>query len=152
MATWKKNYIRLAEAFWACLEWPLRFHIIRWRVVWAIQFALKRHPRLSELVIPVCNCLWWCRTICERPFLLGWVNIINIRWEADRKTWSKVTKKFQSQEWSISSFPCSLTRNIASHSMENLAFHSFTQMKKMIIKHKRGLYYQFSLPRLYISL
>ena len=30
---------------------------------------------------------------------------------------------FHSQEWSISNFPCSLTRNITSHSM-NLAFHS----------------------------
>ena len=29
-----------------------------------------------------------------------------------------------SQEWSISNFPCSLTRNIASPSMKNLAFHS----------------------------
>ena len=29
-----------------------------------------------------------------------------------------------SQEWSNSNFPCSLTRKITSHSMENLAFHS----------------------------
>ena len=29
-----------------------------------------------------------------------------------------------SQEWSISNFPCSLTRNITSHSMKNLTFHS----------------------------
>ena len=36
---------------------------------------------------------------------------------------------FHSQEWSISNFPCSLTRNIASHSMENLTFHKLTQMK-----------------------
>ena len=28
------------------------------------------------------------------------------------------------QEWSISNFPCSLTRNITSHCMKNLAFHS----------------------------
>ena len=28
------------------------------------------------------------------------------------------------QEWSMSHFVCSLTRNITSHSMENLAFHS----------------------------
>ena len=29
-----------------------------------------------------------------------------------------------SQEWSMSNFPCSTTRNIPSHSMENLAFYS----------------------------
>ena len=34
-----------------------------------------------------------------------------------------------SQEWSISYFPCSLTRNITSHSMENFALHRNTQMK-----------------------
>ena len=33
-------------------------------------------------------------------------------------------KKFHSQEWSISNFPYSLTRNITSHSTENLAFQS----------------------------
>ena len=32
---------------------------------------------------------------------------------------------FHSQDLSISNFPCKLTRNITSHSMENLAFHSF---------------------------
>ena len=32
------------------------------------------------------------------------------------------------QEWSISNFSCSLTRNITSHSMENLAFYT-SQMK-----------------------
>ena len=31
---------------------------------------------------------------------------------------------FHSQEWSISNFSCSLTRNITSHSMENWALHS----------------------------
>ena len=31
---------------------------------------------------------------------------------------------FHSQEWSMSNFPCGLTRNITSHSGENLAFHS----------------------------
>ena len=31
---------------------------------------------------------------------------------------------FHSQEWSISNFPCNLTRNITSHNMKNSAFHS----------------------------
>ena len=43
---------------------------------------------------------------------------------------------FHFQEWSIPNFPCSLTRNITSHSMENVAFHSL---------HGRLLHYQFSL-------
>ena len=43
------------------------------------------------------------------------------------------TVPFHSQEWSISNFPCSLTRNITSHSMENLAFHSSLIRWKMTI-------------------
>ena len=35
---------------------------------------------------------------------------------------------FHSQDWSISNFPCCLTRTITSQSMENLAFHSLRQM------------------------
>ena len=36
---------------------------------------------------------------------------------------------FHSQEWSISNFSCSLTRNSTSHSMKNLAFHSLLRWK-----------------------
>ena len=42
-------------------------------------------------------------------------------------------------------FPCSLTRNITSHSVKNLAFHSLRS-------HERWLSYQFSLSYLYIFL
>ena len=45
--------------------------------------------------------------------------------ECTFSTWEWKGWPFHSQEWSISKFPCSLTRNIASHSKENLAFHSF---------------------------
>ena len=38
-----------------------------------------------------------------------------------------------SWEWSISNFPCSLTRNIISHSMENLAFRSLLRWKMIIL-------------------
>ena len=49
---------------------------------------------------------------------------ILIRW-IDRKINQWVDHKpFHSQEWSISNFPCSLTRNITSHRMKNFAFHS----------------------------
>ena len=51
---------------------------------------------------------------------------------------------FRPQKWSMSNFPCSLTRNITSHSMENLAFHSLLRWG--------WLYYQFSPTCLYISL
>ena len=37
------------------------------------------------------------------------------------------------QGWLISSFPCSLTRNITSHSMKNLAFHSLPRWKMIIL-------------------
>ena len=38
-----------------------------------------------------------------------------------------------SQEWSISNFSCSLTRNIASHNMKNLAFHSLLGWKRITL-------------------
>ena len=54
------------------------------------------------------------------------------------------SSSFHSQKWSILNFPCSLTSNITSHSMENMAFHSLLGWK-MIIP------YQFSLPYLYTA-
>ena len=38
-----------------------------------------------------------------------------------------------SWEWSISNFPCKLTRNITSHSKENLAFHSLLRWKVILL-------------------
>ena len=43
-------------------------------------------------------------------------------------------KPFHSWEWSMSNFPSSPTRNIASHSKESLAFHSFLRWKMIIIQ------------------
>ena len=40
---------------------------------------------------------------------------------------------FHYQEWSTSKFPCSLTRNITSHSMENLTFQSVLRWKMIIL-------------------
>ena len=51
---------------------------------------------------------------------------------------------FTPREWSISNFPCSLTRNTTSPSMKNLVFH--------IAYSEERLYYQFSPPHTYISL
>ena len=40
---------------------------------------------------------------------------------------------FHSQVWSISNFPCSLTRNITSPSIKNLTFHSPLKGKMVIL-------------------
>ena len=44
------------------------------------------------------------------------------------------SKPFHSWEWSMSKFPCSLTRNMTSHSMENLTFHSLLRWKVIILQ------------------
>ena len=51
-------------------------------------------------------------------------------WAQEWKGWP-----FHSQEWSISNFPCSLTRDIRSHSMRNLAFHKlpFTRISAAVL-------------------
>ena len=41
---------------------------------------------------------------------------------------------FHSWEWSMSKFPCSLTRHITSHSIENLTFHSLLRWKVIILQ------------------
>ena len=43
------------------------------------------------------------------------------------------TEPFHSKGWSTSNFPCSLTRNIRPHSMENLAGHSLLRWKMVIL-------------------
>ena len=40
---------------------------------------------------------------------------------------------YHSQEWSVSNFPCFLTRNITQYSVENLAFHSLHRWKMIIL-------------------
>ena len=55
---------------------------------------------------------------------------------------------FHSQGWSISNFPCSLSRNITSHSMENLAFHSLLRLKMIITPILTTSLIHFSLERL----
>ena len=48
-------------------------------------------------------------------------------------------------KWSMSNFSSSLTRNITSHSKENLAFHSNTEMKNDYTTNSHYLTYTFSL-------
>ena len=47
------------------------------------------------------------------------------------------------QEWSTSNFSCSLTRNITSHSMKNLAFHSLLRCKMIVLPTLTTLSYKF---------
>ena len=55
---------------------------------------------------------------------------------------------FHSQEWSISNLPCSLSRNITSHNMENLVFHSLLRWKMIILSILTTSLKHFSLKRL----
>ena len=48
--------------------------------------------------------------------------------------WHWCDYPFHSWEWSMPNFSCSLTRNITSHSKENLAFHSLLRWKMIIIQ------------------
>ena len=52
---------------------------------------------------------------------------------------------FHCQEWSMSAFPCSLARNITSHSKENLAFHSLLGWKMIILPILTTSFIHFSL-------
>ena len=49
------------------------------------------------------------------------------------------------QEWPISNFSCSLTRNITSHSMKNLASHSLLRWKMIVPPNLTTLLIHFSL-------
>ena len=68
----------------------------------------------------------------------------SLLWEASASN----SESFHSQEWSISSFPFRLTRNITSHSMKNLAFYSLLQMKDDYTTNSHYLTYTFLFKRL----
>ena len=51
-------------------------------------------------------------------------------------------------EWSMSNFSCSLTRNMTSHSKENLAFHSLLRWKMILIQILTTLLMLFPFRRL----
>ena len=53
-----------------------------------------------------------------------------------------------SKEWSMSNFPCSLTRNITSHSMKNLAFHTLLRRRMITQTILTTSLIHFSLKRL----
>ena len=95
-------------------------------------------PRLTESVTPSS----WLKLLLSRPWQIsGWwlcnttlapLSCWTICKRATR--WAdcrcRLGRSFHTQEWSISNhILCSLTRNLTSHSMKNLAFHSFTRLK-----------------------
>ena len=51
-----------------------------------------------------------------------------------KSSWLSFVYPFHSWEWSISNFSCSLTRNMTSHSMENLSFHSLLRWNVIILQ------------------
>ena len=61
---------------------------------------------------------------------LVWSHNCAVCWPKGRE---KELWPFHSQEWSMSNFSCSLTRNITSHSMKNLAVHSLPSWQMIIL-------------------
>ena len=87
--------------------------------------------------------VWWWSLSCQTvpPWQLCQILGEDLKkWKVRtlciRTSWkqNKQTKPFHSWEWSMSNFSCSPTRNITSHSKENLAFHSLLRWKMIIIQ------------------
>ena len=74
---------------------------------------------------PICSTV---RTNSKKSQVSRWKHVRNNYGITSSFDWA-----FHSQEWSMSHFPCSLTRNITSHSMKNLAFHSLLTWKMIIL-------------------
>ena len=81
-----------------------------------------------------------CTNVCLCEMLQISVNSGKV-YRSSSRSHEQLKLASHSQEWSISNFSCCLTRNITSHSMENLAFPILLRWKDD--------YYQFSLPHLY---
>ena len=92
-------------------------------------------------------------TVRHRRFLQGWDSGISFgSLSMGRKTAQGGTRhrtnirlRCLEQQRSISNFPCSLTRNITSHSMKNLAFHSLPGWNVIILPILTTLLVHFSL-------
>ena len=80
----------------------------------------------KTILIFYCNNFYW-----KFANKHDWIWLLSRRflgWSRFFKVWP-----FHSLEWSISNFPCSLPRNITSHSMKNLAFHSSLRWEMIIL-------------------
>ena len=110
-----------------------QWNIIRVRVVHASNYLPKRilHGAYSvhyphDVDTPVC---FFISSQRQHNFGLDICSIYGAQW----LSLGSYVQPFHSQEWSMSNFLCTLSRNITSHSMKNLAFHSSLIMWKMII-------------------
>ena len=96
-------------------EWSVKWN------VWSVTLALKDFEWLIRSIV------WWVHhqlTAMEEHQSSYWEpRVQNTGWA-----------NIQDEEWSMSNFPCSLTRNITSHSMENLAFHHLLRLKMIKVQ------------------
>ena len=81
-----------------------------------------------------------CGTEMERP--TGVLPTLPLLWTG--QLFRVRGRPFHSQEWSISNFPCSLARNITSHSMKNLAFLAYSDGRLLYYTNSDFLTYTFS--------
>ena len=111
-------------------EERLAFHfLLRWNIIIYYQLSLPQAMK-SHLL----HTVWW-------DYYLKLITLGSERVNGWR---TSCMLPFHSQEWSMSNFSCSLTWNITSYGMKNLAFHSLLSWQM--------INYQFSLHHLYISL
>ena len=112
----------IVGVFYLCL-WSSLWDLQRFRILASLTRAeITGHA--SPLPISMATIAFVRENSCNRT-----VNMV--RKNAPHK-W-KFTYPFHSQEWSISNFPCSVTRDITSHSMKNLAFHSLLRRNMIML-------------------
>ena len=125
--------------------------------------------QIRYLSLPVVNSHKSLGTICleegcytgqrASPRVSDWHSMKNValhcslRWKTIILSFSlhhlyiSLYEPFHSQELSISNFPCCLTRNVTSHSMEELGFALLIQIKKWVYTINFSLLEHFSLKR-----
>ena len=102
-----------------------------------MRFFLQSYWSVAYLLILMCSFLWWGN-------LFNLINVLELQngYMATAQELSIHVDLQKSQVWrhfvlleidQFSNFPCSLTRNITSHSVENLALHSLLKWKIIIL-------------------
>ena len=95
-----------------------------------------RHCGTSIFLFVVRSPRFWGRGYCTKWRIQGSFERENV--QSGIKARKKITIQILPltwlySEWSTSNFPCSLTRNIPSRSMRNLAFHSLLRWKMIVL-------------------
>ena len=120
-----------------CKTWVQK---IEWKVImrmrghtsWACVFSCARPQNMSGRLTSVKPCMWGANDRrgfwehCASPIKSRFVFHTHFLYE-------QTNQPFHSGEWSISNFSCSLSRNITSQSMKNVAFHSLLRWKMIIL-------------------